>query len=230
MESTKVPVNPVPLEDAEFTPRQNAVLEAALHLLVEGGGGALTTARIAKAANCSKESLYKWFGDRDGLLAAIIEYQAGKVRLPEAATLPETARSFRNSLERFAFDLLSVLSGDVSLALNRLAIGQASREDAHLGTLVLERGRRVIGLRAGALLEAGRTKGFIAYDDGEEAFGTLYGLIIRDIHVRRLLGDESASGNGMLERQAKKAVEQFFSLYGTAGSSGSELEPVRMNK
>ena len=220
-------ISPVPQQTDEFTPRQNAVLDAALNLLVEGGGGALTTARIARAANCSKESLYKWFGDRDGLLAAIIEYQAGKVRLPEAATLPENAEAFRGSLERFALDLLSVLSGDVSLALNRLAIGQASREDAHLGRLVLERGRRMIGLRAGVLLEAGRAQGFVAYDDGEEAFGTLYGLIIRDLHVRRLLGDAPASGCGMLEGQAKKAVEQFFLLYGTAKATGSKPGTVR---
>lgn len=222
-----VQISPVPQQMDAFTPRQNAVLDVALNLLVEGGGGALTTARIARAANCSKESLYKWFGDRDGLLAAIIEYQAGKVRLPEAATLPENVAAFRGSLERFALDLLNVLSGDVSLALNRLAIGQASREDAHLGRLVLERGRRMIGLRAGALLEAGRAQGLIAYDDGEEAFGTLYGLIIRDLHVRRLLGDPPASGNGMLEGQAKKAVEQFFSLYGTAEATGSKPGAVR---
>ncbi|HEX2147722.1 MAG TPA: TetR/AcrR family transcriptional regulator, partial [Pseudorhizobium sp.] len=63
----------------EFTPRQNEVLEQALRLLVEGGDKALTTSGLARAANCSKESLYKWFGDRDGLLAAMIAHQASKV-------------------------------------------------------------------------------------------------------------------------------------------------------
>lgn len=202
-----------------FTPRQNAVLETALRLLVEGGGGALTTARIARAANCSKESLYKWFGDRDGLLAAIIEYQASKVRVPGTGPLPETAAAFREHLEQFASDLLSVLSGDVSLALNRLAIGQASRDDAHLGRLVLERGRRMIGLRAGALLDAGRRRGFIRYDDGDAAFRTLYGLVIRDFHVRQLLGDTLTPEEGDFSAQAKSAIDQFFALYGTEGAA-----------
>jgi hypothetical protein len=49
-----------------ISPRQNAVLEQALRLLVDGGEKALTTSGVARAANCSKESLYKWFGDRDG--------------------------------------------------------------------------------------------------------------------------------------------------------------------
>ncbi|RQP04067.1 MAG: TetR/AcrR family transcriptional regulator, partial [Paracoccus sp. BP8] len=37
-----------------LSPRQNDVLEQALRLLVEGGDRALTTASIARAANCSK--------------------------------------------------------------------------------------------------------------------------------------------------------------------------------
>ncbi len=64
-----------------LSPRQNDVLEQALRLLVEGGDRALTTASIARAANCSKESLYKWFGDRDGLLTAMVRWQASKVRV-----------------------------------------------------------------------------------------------------------------------------------------------------
>lgn len=200
---------------ADYTPRQNAVLEKALGLLVEGGDRALTTARIARAANCSKESLYKWFGDRDGLLAAIVTYQASKVRAPGSGQLPQTAEAFHAQLTGFAVDLLSVLSGDVSLALNRLAIGQASRDDAQLGQLVLERGRKVIGLRAGALLEAGRLRNFIRYDDQQAAFRTLYGLIIRDFHVRQLLGDTLDAGESDFEAQARTAIDQFFQLYGT---------------
>ncbi|MCP4999502.1 MAG: TetR/AcrR family transcriptional regulator [Hyphomicrobiales bacterium] len=208
---------------ADFTPRQNAVLEKALGLLVKGGDRALTTARIARAANCSKESLYKWFGDRDGLLAAVVTYQASKVRAPGSGQLPETAEAFRAQLTGFAFDLLSVLSGDVSLALNRLAIGQASKDDAQLGRLVLERGRKVIGLRAGTLLEAGRQRKFIQYDDQQAAFRTLYGLIIRDFHVRQLLGDALDARESDFETQASSAIDQFFKLYGPDKNRAREI-------
>ena len=65
-----------------FSPRQNAVLEEALRLLVSGGEKALTTAGVARAANCSKESLYKWFGDRNGLPVS----QVGRrLRVPRSA-------------------------------------------------------------------------------------------------------------------------------------------------
>ena len=59
-----------PINAQDFSPRQNAVLDQALRLLVEGGEKALTTSGLARAANCSKESLYKWFGDRSLMIAS----------------------------------------------------------------------------------------------------------------------------------------------------------------
>src|SRR3569833_655138 len=108
-------------EPSEYSPRQNAVLEQALRLLVSGGEKALTTAGVARAANCSKESLYKWFGDRDGLMEAMIAYQASKVKTGEANAGVLTRDTFERLLDEFAVALLEVLAGDVSLALNRLA-------------------------------------------------------------------------------------------------------------
>lgn len=202
-----------PLESPEFTARQAAVLDAAFGLLVEGGERALTTAGIARAANCSKESLYKWFGDRDGLLSAMVTFQAMKVRTVAGGAAAMTRADFRAHLVTFGRDLLTVLAGDTSLAMNRLAIGQASREGAHLGRFVLERGRRMIGIRAGALIEEGRRQGLLAYEDRDRAFQTLYGLIVRDLHVRLLLGDRLAPAERDFEAEAERAVDQFFSLY-----------------
>ncbi len=197
-----------------FTPRQRAVLDKALGLLLEGGERALTTAGLARAANCSKESLYKWFGDRDGLLAAMISHQASKVRAQIDSGERLDLGRFRTHLVDFANDLLQVLGGDVSLALNRLAIGQASREGSRLGALLIERGRHGIDKRAGALLEAGRQRGLIAYHDRETAYHTLYGLIVRDLHVRMLLGEAGVRRPEHYAALAEEAVDQFFVLFG----------------
>ena len=58
-----------------YSPRQNAVLESALGLLVEGGERALTTEAVARAASCYNELLIKWVGGRGGLVAAMMRYQ-----------------------------------------------------------------------------------------------------------------------------------------------------------
>ena len=61
-----------------LTARQKDVLDAALVLMVEQGDQ-LTMTAVASRASCSKETLYKWFGDRDGLLTATVQWQAAKV-------------------------------------------------------------------------------------------------------------------------------------------------------
>lgn len=197
-----------------LTPRQQAVLECALSLLVTGGERAVTTAGVARAASCSKESLYKWFGDRDGLLAAMIAHQASKVRAHGAHEGPLDRAQFRGHLLAFAEDLLRVLSGEVSLALNRLAIGQASREGNRLGRLLVAQGRRRIDAGATALIETGRRGGHIAFRQTEEAYRTLYGLVVRDMHVRMLLGEAGVLAPRDLAVRAEQAVDQFFTLYG----------------
>lgn len=197
-----------------LTERQGAVLEQALRLLVDGGEKALTTAGVARAANCSKESLYKWFGDREGLLSAMIAFQASKVRTLDVAGAKLDGGSLRVHLVTLARDLLDVLAGDVSLALNRLAIGQASREGSKLGHMLQERGRRQIGRRAGALLEAGRKAGLLAFDDSDEAYGALYGLVVSDWHLRMLLGEEPGRLKKDFSRRAERAVDAFLTLYG----------------
>jgi AcrR family transcriptional regulator len=199
-------------EPSEFSPRQNAVLEQALQLLVDGGEKALTTSGVARAANCSKESLYKWFGDRDGLLSAMIAYQASKVRTFERNGERLTVVSLHDHLVIFARDLLEVLAGDVSLALNRLAIGQSNRDGSKLGKLLLERGRRQIDKRAMALIDAGKRAGLLRFHDADEAYHTLYGLVVSDLHVRMLLGEAGMKDTG---RQAERAVTAFLRLYGT---------------
>jgi len=202
----------------EFTPRQSAVLAEALRLLVEGGDRALTTAGLARAASCSKESLYKWFGDRDGLLAAMISFQQSKVRTVERSGERLTAELLRDHLEVFARDLLEVLSGDVSLALNRLAIGQSSRDGSKLGRLLVEHGRRQIDKRAKALIDAGKRAGLLRFKDADQAYHMLYGLIVSDLHVRMLLGEPALKDNAY---QAKRAVEAFLTLHSTQRDGGA---------
>ncbi|MFB9947255.1 TetR/AcrR family transcriptional regulator [Rhizobium puerariae] len=214
------PVRPEAADTPGFSPRQNAVLEQALRLLVEGGEKALTTSGLARAANCSKESLYKWFGDREGLLSAMIAYQASKVRTHERSGERLTADLLRDHLELFARDLLEVLAGDVSLALNRLAIGQSSREGSKLGKLLLEHGRRQIDRRAMALIEQGKRAGLLRFENADAAYHTFYGLIVSDLHVRMLLGEPGLKDNVL---QAGRAIEAFLTLHGTQKQSADAL-------
>lgn len=203
---------------AEFpqglSPRQNDVLEQALRLLVEGGDRALTTSGIARAANCSKESLYKWFGDRDGLLTEMVRWQASKVRVVPVAREKLDAEALFSTLEHFARDWLLVLSGETSIALNRLAVSHAGSGKSALGRIVVANGPAAMAARLNPVLTMGQEAGLLVFDDIEEAFRTFFGLVVRDMQIRLLLGDEHKLGDAEVIRDARRATRQFFALYG----------------
>jgi AcrR family transcriptional regulator len=195
-----------------FTPRQQAVLTAALDLLVEAGDG-LTMTAVARRASCSKETLYKWFGDRDGLLTATVQWQAAKVRVPAVDRKTLDPVSLKSSIQQFARDLLSTIAGTTSVALNRLAISHAT-EDNGLGVIVLENGRLTMGKRLKPVLEAGRDARLLRFDSSELAFRTFFGLVLRDVQIRLLLGDKLTLTAKDIEADAERATEQFFAIYG----------------
>jgi AcrR family transcriptional regulator len=196
-----------------LTERQKDVLDAALALLVEAGD-TLTMTSVARRASCSKESLYKWFGDRDGLLTATVQWQASKVRAvpvnPEAFDLA----SLTAGLQRFASDWLHVLCGTISVALNRVAVGHAGSDKHDLGVIVLENGPFAMARRLKPLLELGRDTALLRFDETDEAFRTFFGLVVRDVQIRLLLGDRLELTDASIERDSLRATQQFLALYG----------------
>ncbi len=205
--------SPVEVSENALTERQKDVLDAALALLVEAGD-TLTMTSVARRASCSKESLYKWFGDRDGLLTATVQWQASKVRSvpldPEAFGLA----SLTSGLERFASDWLHVLSGTISVALNRVAVGHAGSDKHDLGAIVLENGPFAMARRLKPLLRLGRDTGLLHFQETDEAFRTFFGLVVRDVQIRLLLGDRLELTDAAIERDARRATQQFLALYG----------------
>jgi AcrR family transcriptional regulator len=197
----------------ELTERQKAVLDAALAAMLEEGD-ALTMTSVSRRASCSKETLYKWFADRDGLLTATVRWQASKVHVPivDKARLDRTA--LVSTLETFARDWLTVISSGTSIALNRMAVSHAGSGKTSLGSIVLTNGRHAMSLRLSPTLEAARASGILEFPDVDAAFRTFFGLVLRDVQIRLLLGDELKFDASKIAADAVIATQQFMALYG----------------
>jgi AcrR family transcriptional regulator len=206
-----------------LTERQQAVLEAALAAMVEEGD-ALTMTSVSRRASCSKETLYKWFGDRDGLLTATVRWQASKVAIPfiDRANLDETA--LKATLEQFARDWLTVISSDTSVALNRMAVSHAGSGKTNLGSIVLKNGRNAMALRLKPVLEAARDAGVLFFDEADALFGAFFGLVIRDVQIRLLLGETVKLKPKQIAEDASRAVRQFMALYGAGNQTKTKRE------
>jgi AcrR family transcriptional regulator len=186
--------------------RRVEVIEAALDELVENGVAQTTMASIAQRAGASKETLYAWFGSRDGLVAALIRHNADasaeRVRRAVAGG-DETL----DTLMEFGANLLRLLTGPSSIALNRAAMTIPS-----LAEELLASGRHRVGPIVEEYLTRLDAAGVIGVDEPATAFETFYGLLIRDSQIRCLLGEPAPDADAIGLR-SREAVEQFVALH-----------------
>ena len=98
----------MPTDDATDIDTRTAVLDAAAELVAKGGTGALTTRAVATKASIQPPTLYRIFGDKRGLLAALAQDRLARfVKEKEAdAPHPDPVEDLRNGWDRYvAFGL-----------------------------------------------------------------------------------------------------------------------------
>ncbi|WP_410534713.1 TetR/AcrR family transcriptional regulator C-terminal domain-containing protein [Streptomyces sp. KL2] len=150
---------------------------------------------MAARADSSKESLYTWSGNRQGLLAALIERQAGSVDAAVVQAVDRPHDCARTTLAAIARNLLSLLVGDASTALNRAAMN--SQE---LAALPLRHGRHTTGPLVASFLQRLADEGRLRIDGPENAFQLSYGPVVRDLQIRVLLVGREAGSPGLSPR------------------------------
>ena len=98
----------MPTDDATDIDTRRVVLDAAAELVAKGGTGALTTRAVATKASIQPPTLYRIFGDKRGLLAALAQDRLARfVKEKEAdAPHPDPVEDLRNGWDRYvAFGL-----------------------------------------------------------------------------------------------------------------------------
>lgn len=194
---------------SEEKARREAVVQAALGELIACGYEKTTMLGIAKRAGASKETLYTWFGNKEGLFATLIQHQAEATAERVSAALDDEADP-RTTLETFAHALLKLLLGEPSLSLNRAAMSSPE-----LAPILLKGGRYTTGPIVEQYLEQLDRQSKLAIPCPKTAFQTLYGLVIQDWQIRALLGEDPPISN-VLSRHAVTAVDQFLRLHSAA--------------
>jgi len=192
--------------------RRAEVMDAAMALLVERGYRETTMLAVAKRASASKETLYAWFGDKTGLFEAIIRRNAEGVRDTlqhsiDADQPPEQA------LCEFGTALIRLLLGDGSVAINRAAIAEVTR-DPSLADVLVESGRDATLPLLVDYLRQQSESGTLRIDNPKEAIRDFLGLLLADEQTRRLLRRTKPPTKKRAAEMATRATEKFLRLYG----------------
>ncbi len=156
---------------------RRAILDAALELLAQHGGAAVTVDTIAAAAGVGKQTIYRWWPSKGAvLLEAMTERARGYAPAPDAGTLRGDLEVFLAATFRSA--------GDAEIApLLRTVMAEAQR-DPHaaevLRNFTSERRHEL-----GGLLARGRDRGELPPEADldlivDQAYGLLWYRIMLD--------------------------------------------------
>jgi len=204
---------PRPSANQDKQARREAILEATRSVLAEKGYSKTSMLEVARRASASKETLYAWFGDKQGLFEALVLSNTEEIHQALHAKIAEAGPNPKTVITAFAHALQKLLLGERALVVNRAAIAEAGR-DAALGQLIGSQGRQQILPDLIDYLETQKAEGRLSFEVAEEAVDTLFGLAIGDRQVRRLLGSLPMPTEAAITLRAKRSAERFMVLYG----------------
>ncbi|WP_349363291.1 MAG: TetR/AcrR family transcriptional regulator [Roseitalea porphyridii] len=192
--------------------RRAAIEEAAFAVLLEKGYKAASILEIARRAGASNETLYKWYGNKQGLFAALVEANARTVAELLRARLQGEAADPIETLRDVGPLLLELVTSERAVALNRAAVGDV-HDTATLGPALARAGRETVVPLIASILEKARRAGLIDHGDDEPVAETYIALLIGDLQIRRATGVLAPLSEAEIAARAERALTLLLSLY-----------------
>lgn len=195
------------MRDDTRTARKEQIETVAYAVLAEKGFSGMSMLSVARAAKASNETLYRWYGDKLGLVTAMIARNSEEI---DAALEKGTTGQgdVDATLAEVALLLRQLLLGARSVALNRAA---AADETGALGHVLAAQGRGRIYPRLSALcgryLDAHQRAG-----DPDAMAALFVDLVIGDAQIRRAIGVLPEPDAAQHQAHVALALQRFSAL------------------
>jgi AcrR family transcriptional regulator len=188
------------------------ILDAAFEVLRTRGYGATQTREIAARAKVSKRDIYRQFGSKDGIFAALIAARAERMRGPALEPKVDSREAFRATLHQVGATFLEQLYDPAVVSMFRLAI--ASAEGSPGLARILERTafqpiRRALADMMARAVDAGVVTG-----DPSRLAVDFVRLLTGGAHVSILLGIAKPPRRAERARHSAEATASFLRLFG----------------
>lgn len=197
---------------ADQPPRRRAILAAAFDVLMDRGYAGASTIEIATRAKVSKRELYAEFGNKAGILEALIASTSARMQAP--LNLPEVAdqAALADVLTLYGVTALSELCHPAVVAINRLAAAEAGGA-SELSRILDRGGRESNRLALGRFIERAQKAGLLGKGDPDRMGGQFFSLLFADIPVRLMLGTIAPPGAKEIKDRAEAATEALLTLH-----------------
>ena len=170
------------MDEPKQNDRRIQIETAAYGLLSLKGYKATSMLEVAKRAKASNETLYKWYGNKQGLFLSMVERSVAASRELLVSSL-EGDQDLAAILDTFGPQLLQMLTSQRTIVLNRAAAGDV-HDTGMLGRTITEGGRDAILPILAQVFDISEPKGMTGYEAAE-----LYlDILISDLQIRRVIG------------------------------------------
>lgn len=169
-----------------------ALLESAAELFLEHGYDAVSLDDIVNHAGGSKASIYKYFGNKEGLFKSICDYRRDQFCKDIFMPFNPQVSSFRNYLIQTLINFQEHLKQPEKAAFMRLILEQSQR-NSEIAQHIHEHGPKKIQLAIAGWLEIAHKNGILHCENPLFSSQFYFG-ILRDIEWKILMGlpqDES---------------------------------------
>lgn len=198
--------------------KRERIEAAAYEVLRERGYRRASMLEIARKASASNETLYNWYGNKQALFRALVEANARQAFAMLAEALRDEMAEPMASLAAIAPEILTVVTGERAVMLNRAAAGDVD-DTASLGTAIAAAGRETIMPMVRSLIEKAHAGGTIACDDAGEATEVFISLLVGDTQIRRVIGVMAEPDVHAIRLRAERATRHFRAIYAVSGQA-----------
>jgi AcrR family transcriptional regulator len=209
--------DPSPL--AALEPRRRCILEAAYDVLMERGYAGASTLEFATRARVSKRELYAEFGNKSGILQALIAATAARMQLPLATADIRDRDDLAAALVAYGTMALAELTSPHVIAINRLAAAEAGRS-SELGAILEENGREPNRKALIDLMAKAQAAGVLVSGEPNTMAGQFFSLLLGDLMLRLMLGVTPRPKSPEIKKRAQAATEAVLALHAAGESAG----------
>ncbi len=190
----------------------NRILDAAGSVFAERGLAVATTLAIATRAHVSKHTLYKLFGNKTGLLLALILRRAELMKAPLLlAGAPRSKDELAAALRLFGTTFLPLICAPNVVRVMRLAIADAERAP-ELARQMQAHGREPVGRAMQSLLQSAADNGVIPPGHVAVMVETYFGVLQGGVSMPLLLGLRSVPRRKEIAERASLATRAALAV------------------
>lgn len=189
--------------------RRCAILEAATDLFLEKGYERTTLDDILERSKGSRSTVYKLFGNKEGLLKAIIEETTGEIWAIVSDWHAKNPPPTEQSLFELGCLLFTAIMAPRAIALHRILVSEGPYIP-EVSAYFLKVGPDRNKTRLVEWFSEGQKSGHFMDHAPEDLAQIFMGLVISDLHLRRTFCQAPMPEEDAVRRRIKTAVQIFL--------------------